>query len=282
MSPHPDMKPEHSALGKKTSYEAHYNPDLLFPISRKEKRAEIGIPEGETAFYGEDLWNHYEVSWLNPKGKPVVALAEIRYDCHTPCLIESKSMKLYFNSLNNTVFESTEALTAILEKDLAEKTGGTANVILRPLDGSSSEPVFFSGLDGTLLDVQDIEFSHYEVDSTLLTTDNIPVSETLTSHLLKSNCLVTGQPDWGSIAIEYKGHRIHHEGLLRYIVSFRNHNEFHEQCIERIFMDIMTRCRPDKLTVYGRYTRRGGLDINPYRSSAPLGEPIDNRRLIRQ
>ena len=276
------MKPLQSALGKNTSYIANYSPDLLFPISRKEKRAEIGIKDDEIPFYGEDLWNHYEVSWLNKKGKPMVALAEIRYGCHTPCLIESKSMKLYFNSLNNTIFESARELESLLAKDIAARIGGETCVMLIPLEQWKCEPVIFANLEGTRLDAQDIECSIYEVDPSLLVTEDVPVKETLTSNLLKSNCLVTGQPDWGSIAIEYKGRKINHEGLLRYIVSFRNHNEFHEQCIERIFMDIMSHCRPESLTVYGRYTRRGGLDINPWRSSSKLREPPDNRRLIRQ
>lgn len=272
--------PEQSELGKKAEYDSHYNPEKLFPIPRKSKREEIGVPDA-LPFYGYDLWNHYEVSWLNEKGKPIVAIAEICYGCDTPNIIESKSMKLYFNSLNNTYFKDTKTVEAAVTKDIAEKVGGDVNVKLIELAQVCNETLF-ANLDGESLDQLDITCSTYTVDPTTLATGEEFVEEVLYSNLLKSNCLVTNQPDWGSVQISYRGNKINREGLLRYIVSFRNHNEFHEQCIERIFMDIMTYCQPQELTVDGRYTRRGGLDINPFRSTKQTSSAIQCGRLIRQ
>lgn len=275
-----NLTPEQSELGKKAEYDPHYNPDKLFPIPRKGKRDEIGVPDN-LPFFGFDLWNHYEVSWLNEKGKPIVALAEISYGCETPNIIESKSMKLYFNSLNNTNFKDEGAVQAIVKKDIEERVGGTVSVKIIPLSNLSDAKLFV-GFNGECLDKLDVECSFYMVDHLLLKSEEELVEETLFSNLLKSNCLVTNQPDWGSVQISYKGKKINREGLLRYIVSFRNHNEFHEQCIERIFMDIMKRCQPEELTVYGRYTRRGGLDINPYRSTKSIFPSMLNTRLYRQ
>jgi 7-cyano-7-deazaguanine reductase len=279
MKPH-DLSPEHSELGKKTEYDSRYNPEKLFPIPRKNKRDEIGVPN-ELPFFGLDLWNHYEVSWLNEKGKPVVALAEISYGCESPFMIESKSMKLYFNSLNNTPFKDVDAVQAIVKKDIEERVGSATSVKIIPLNHLDDNKCFvrFSGI---CLDELDIECSSYKVEQSFLTSENEMVEETLYSNLLKSNCLVTNQPDWGSVQLSYKGKKINREGLLCYLVSFRNHNEFHEQCIERIFMDIMRYCQPKELTVYGRYTRRGGLDINPYRSTKNSLQDIQNIRLSRQ
>lgn len=271
---------EQSQLGKKTEYDHHYSPDKLFAIPRKSKRDEIGVPS-LLPFKGFDLWNHYEVSWLNEKGKPMVAMAEIRYDCESPNIIESKSMKLYFNALNNTKFYNIHIVRNTIQQDLAQLVGSPVQVTLIPLSEKNelSSPVHFSGI---CLDEQDIECTSYLVQPAYLKTEQKEVEETLYSNLLKSNCPVTNQPDWGSIQISYKGKKINREGLLRYIVSFRDHNDFHEQCIERIFMDIMRQCQPRELIVYGRYTRRGGLDINPYRCT-PHCEILDeNIRLFRQ
>lgn len=278
------LEPEHSELGKKSEYDPFYNPDKLFPIPRKAKRDEIGVPD-LLPFYGFDLWNHYEVSWLNEKGKPIVALAEILYGCETPNIIESKSMKLYFNSFNNHKFKNELEVKTIIEKDIAERINGSVFVSLYvlPLDANS---IGISNLEGMCIDNLDVECSSYVIDTAYLTTEENLVEEVIYSNLLKSNCLVTNQPDWGSVQIAYKGKQINKEGLLKYIISFRNHNEFHEQCIERIFMDIMQYCKPDELTVYGRYTRRGGLDINPYRSTKQISKEKLNKfkkiRLCRQ
>lgn len=272
------MAAEDSELGKKSEYVTSYDPELLFAIPRKSKRDEIAVPE-ILPFYGFDLWNHYEVSWLNEKGKPVVAIAEIIYGCETPKLIESKSMKLYFNSFNQTVFKNHQVLKKIIEKDIAERVGGVVQAHLWTLPFKKPETLA-PGFLAECLDELDVTCKAYTIDRHFLTVSEEIIEESLYSNLLKSNCLVTNQPDWGSVFISYKGKKINHAGLLQYIVSFRNHNEFHEQCIERIFIDIMTRCQPEHLTVYGRYTRRGGIDINPYRSThAPA---LTNQRLIRQ
>lgn len=268
-----------SELGQSSLYDPCYNPERLFPIARADKRQEMGIDPKNLPFYGFDCWNHYEVSWLNEKGKPVVAVAEIIYDCTTPYLIESKSLKLYFNSFNNTRFKDSEDVRLTVERDLAKRLEGAVQVKIRPLKEKELTAIQ-AAPEGVCLDDLDITCSVYEVEPDYLFVEEREVNEVLYSDLLKSNCLVTNQPDWGSIQIAYKGPQINRQGLLKYLVSFRNHNEFHEQCIERIFMDITHRCNPQKLTVYGRYTRRGGLDINPYRSTEK--EKGLNRRLIRQ
>ncbi len=273
--------PHNTELGQVSSYDPHYNPNRLYAIPRANKREEIGIDPKCLPFYGFDCWNHYEVSWLNEKGKPVVAIAEIIYGCDTPYLIESKSLKLYFNSFNNTTFKDHDEVRHTVEKDLEGYLEGDVSVRIFSLNQkqlSMIQPAF----TGEGLDDLDITCTVYSVEPTFLKVDDETVAETLYSDLLKSNCLVTNQPDWGSVQIVYKGKKINREGLLQYLVSFRNHNEFHEQCIERIFVDIMRYCQPESLSVYGRYTRRGGLDINPYRSTSRVDPCGLNQRLVRQ
>ncbi|MCE0724877.1 preQ(1) synthase [Legionella sp. PC1000] len=272
---------EQSELGKKSAYDETYNPDRLYPIPRAGKRQEIGVDPVQLPFYGFDCWNHYEVSWLNAKGKPMVAIAELFYDCSSPNLIESKSLKLYFNSFNNTRIQSVSELENTIKKDLQERVGAEVWVHVHLLEATGpfaeQQPLI-----GESLDDLDIECSIYLVEPSFLSVSDEIVEEALFSNLLKSNCLVTNQPDWGSVQITYRGKKINREGLLKYLVSYRNHNEFHEQCIERIFVDIMNYCTPEKLTVYGRYTRRGGLDINPYRSTEKTSFAGKNLRLVRQ
>lgn len=256
-----------SPLGKPVTYCEQYEPSLLFPIPRSEKRIELGIHDS-LPFVGFDLWNAYEISWLNPRGKPVVALGRFRVPAQSPRLIESKSLKLYLNSFNQTRFESLEAVQSTIAKDLSAAAGESVNVLLELPDQAERKlgvPV------GRCIDDLDIAIDRYTLDASLLTLEagRRAEDECLYSHLLKSNCLVTGQPDWGMIAIRYSGPAIDPAALLRYIVSFRQHNEFHEQCVERIFCDIQQRCRPERLMVWARYTRRGGLDINPVRASEP-------------
>jgi len=277
------LKPEQSELGKKSQYDATYNPDKLFPIPRQKNRTTIGVDNALLPFYGYDYWNHYEVSWLNEKGKPIVAVAEIIYGCDSTNIIESKSMKLYFNSFNNSKFKDIAAVEAIITKDLAAHLSGSfISVKIIPVQFFKDQPLH-SQLGGTCIDDLDIECTSYHATPDLLTTENEIVAETLHSDLLKSNCLVTNQPDWCSVQISYKGKKINRAGLLQYIVSFRNDNEFHEQCIEKIFMHIMQHCAPSELTVYGRSTRRGGLDINSYRSTQKVDpQSIANIRLCRQ
>lgn len=270
-----------SELGKKSEYSPTYNPNCLYPIARSGKRQEIGVDPDKLPFHGFDCWNHYEVSWLNEKGKPMVAMAEIFYDCHSPNLIESKSLKLYFNSFNNTHLNSITEFEKIVKKDLSERVEADVFVKIYPLTSIKNNQLQLS-FHGESIDHLDIECSVYLVEPAFLTVSDEIVTETLSSDLLKSNCLVTNQPDWGSLQIIYRGKKINREGLLKYIVSYRNHNEFHEQCIERIFVDIMSYCKPQSLTVYGRYTRRGGVDINPYRTTEKPSMNHTNMRLIRQ
>lgn len=269
-----------SPLGKQSSYIDQYDPSLLFPIPRKTKRDEINIPE-KIPFFGVDIWNCFEISWLNPKGKPAVALAEVIIPCDSTNIIESKSFKLYLNSFNNYKFNNSEQVKKVMTSDLSAATNSHVTVnITNTQDFCSQKSI--THLDGILLDTLDIKCDTYTTNPNLLQVESKSiVSETVFSDLLKSNCLVTGQPDWGSIQISYTGPKIDHTSLLKYIVSFRNHNEFHEQCVERIFMDILTHCQPTSLTVYARYTRRGGLDINPYRTTDRYFK-INNIRLCRQ
>ena len=265
-------------LGQQTEYVSEYDAGLLYPIARVDKWKEMGIESERLPFYGEDVWNAYEVSWLNLKGKPVVALAEFRLPCDSPNIIESKSFKLYLNSLNQMRYDSIEDVQAILEKDLSSAAKAEVTVIIRDLDSISSLVILTPDY---CIDELDVEITEYHPNADLLSLDSDDVvEERLVSHLLKSNCPVTNQPDWGSVFIDYKGPKIHHESLLKYIISFREHTDFHEQCVERIFIDIMRQCKPESLTVYARYVRRGGLDINPYRSSEPL--VLGNDRLTRQ
>ncbi|AVT01881.1 NADPH-dependent 7-cyano-7-deazaguanine reductase QueF [Paracidovorax avenae] len=278
--------PDQSQLGRVSGYVDQYDASQLFPLPRQPKRDEIGVT-GAPPFFGADLWTAFELSWLNLRGKPQVALAHITVPCETPNIIESKSFKLYLNSFNNTRFADAAEVHARIRTDISEAAWrgsdrqATVGVKLVLPEMFDREPV--QELDGLLLDRLDVECTHYTPAPELLHANHgeAPVTETLTSHLLKSNCLVTGQPDWGSVRIQYSGAQIDQAGLLQYLVSFRNHNEFHEQCVERIFMDLWTRCRPIKLSVYARYTRRGGLDINPLRTSHPQALPA-NIRTARQ
>jgi len=275
-----EQKPEFSPLGKKVDYQDHYDPSLLFPIPRKGKRDEIGVDETALPFCGVDIWTGFELSWLNSRGKPQVGIATFRIPADSPCLIESKSFKLYLNSYNQTRVDSLEVLESQLAMDLSTAAGKPVAVTIALPREFARERIV--ELEGDSLDDLDIEVNDYHPDPSRLKADaHSTVSEILCSDLLKSNCLVTGQPDWGSVQISYTGPRIDREALLRYLIGFRQHNEFHEQCVERIFVDIMRECRPEALTVYARYTRRGGLDINPFRSNREQPEPA-NLRTARQ
>ncbi|MDP3670029.1 MAG: NADPH-dependent 7-cyano-7-deazaguanine reductase QueF [Telluria sp.] len=269
-----------SPLGKPAAYRTEYAPELLFPIARQEKRAELGLT-GTLPFFGVDIWNAYELSWLNLRGKPQVAIATVTVPADSPNIIESKSFKLYLNSFNQTRLASPDALLEMLRRDLSSGFGAPVHVALTLQDAFAT--LRMGELDGLLLDRLDVEIAQYTPQPALLKTvgDAAPVEERLVSHLLKSNCLVTGQPDWASIQVHYVGAQIEQEGLLKYLIGFREHNEFHEQCVERIFMDIYRQCAPQKLAVYARYTRRGGLDINPWRSNFSGARP-SNLRTARQ
>lgn len=271
---------EHSPLGKASEYVSTYTPSLLFPIPRTAKWAELGVTAQSLPWQGVDYWNCFELSWLLASGKPVVAIGEFAIPCDSPNIIESKSFKLYLNSLNQTVFASTQALQACLEKDLSAAAGKPVGVRIRSLAEVSAQGVV--SLPGECIDDLDVSISNYEQPQPeLLQCDaGRVVEETLHSHLLKSNCPVTGQPDWGSVTVQYKGPALDRASLLTYLISFRQHADFHEQCVERIYLDLKRLLQPQSLTVYARYVRRGGLDINPYRSTAPV--ELDNLRLVRQ
>ena len=266
------------SLGQQSAYISQYSPALLQPVPRSLNRDDLALPD-PLPFQGSDIWTLYELSWLNDKGKPMVALGEISVPASSANLIESKSFKLYLNSFNQTRCASMAAVRDLLTQDLSACAGAPVAVTLFPLEQA---PHRIATLPGECIDDLDIEVDEYEFDAGLLAgaAGDEEVEETLHSHLLKSNCLVTHQPDWGSVVIRYRGPRLDREKLLRYLISFRQHNEFHEQCIERIFTDLKHFCRPSQLTVYARYTRRGGLDINPFRSDWEA--PAENLRLIRQ
>ncbi|MFC4763626.1 NADPH-dependent 7-cyano-7-deazaguanine reductase QueF [Dyella koreensis] len=271
--------PEHSPLGKTTIYADRYDPSLLFPIPRSLKREEIGVSE-PLPFHGVDIWNAYELSWLDARGKPIVALAEFRVPATSPNIIESKSFKLYLNGFAQERIANATALIDTLSRDLSAAAGATVDVLL---SAASAQGHSIADLDGELIDMLEIDIDDYGPPKADYLRTGAPgdvVEETLVSNVLRSNCPVTGQPDWGSVQIRYRGARIDAAGLLRYLVSFRNHNEFHEQCVERIYVDVMARCAPQQLSVYARYTRRGGLDINPFRSS--VDAVPDNPRGARQ
>ncbi|GLX64487.1 MULTISPECIES: NADPH-dependent 7-cyano-7-deazaguanine reductase QueF [Proteus] len=275
-----DKSLEALSLGKETQYHDQYDAGLLQGVPRSLNRDSLSLTAENLPFHGGDIWTMYELSWLNSKGLPQVAIGHVELDATTENLIESKSFKLYLNSFNQTRFESWDIVEKTLLKDLTTCAKGKVNLTIYPLSHFTSQPIV--DFAGECIDEQDIEIDNYQFDAQWLnesTTDTL-VEETLVSHLLKSNCLITNQPDWGSVAIQYKGKKIDREKLLRYLVSFRQHNEFHEQCVERIFHDIMQLCAPETLTVYARYTRRGGLDINPWRSNCEFVPEIS--RLARQ
>ncbi|MFC7301058.1 NADPH-dependent 7-cyano-7-deazaguanine reductase QueF [Cognatiluteimonas weifangensis] len=263
-------------LGRAVAYPRAYDPALLYPIPRAQGRAQLGLADGAALpFIGVDRWHAYELSWLDPRGKPQVATLTLTVPADTPRLIESKSLKLYLNAFNATRFDDAAAVRARIAADLSQAAGGPVAVRagLPPLDAEADA--------GVLLDTLDLDIDDYGPPNRdyLVAAADAVVEETLRSDLLKSNCPVTGQPDWASVRIAYRGPRIGRDGLLRYLVSFRDHAEFHEQCVERIFVDLLARCRPQSLSVEARYTRRGGLDINPWRATpgqtlpAPARDP---------
>ncbi len=269
------------SLGKATKYTENYSPSLLQAVPRSLNRDSLALTNENLPFVGEDIWYGYELSWLNTQGKPVVALAEFRFPCNSPNLVESKSFKLYLNSFNQSKFSSKQDVIETLTKDLSQCAGLNAKVSLFTL--ANCPPLAITPNDAYCIDEIDIAIEHYDYQPEILTEKVKQTSfkeEYLVSHLLKSNCLITNQPDWASLYIHYKGEAINHSALLKYIISFRKHNEFHEQCVERIFCDLQKYYALEELTVFARYTRRGGLDINPFRSTHLQTAP--NLRTIRQ
>lgn len=267
--------PQDSSLGREVAYPTSYDPSLLFPIPRAGARAELGLAPGEALpFAGHDRWHAYELSWLDRRGKPRVATATVQVPATSPNLVESKSLKLYLNSLNAARFDDEESLRACIAADLSASAGAPVVVAfgLPPVD---------PGMAGDPLDAIDADFDDYGPPNAahLAAAAGASVEEHLYSSLLKSNCPVTGQPDWADLHLRYRGPRIDRLGLLRYLVSFREHAGFHEQCVERIFLDVLRHCRPQDLSVEARYTRRGGLDINPWRATPGMAPPAALRDL---
>ncbi|WP_407852499.1 NADPH-dependent 7-cyano-7-deazaguanine reductase QueF [Bordetella petrii] len=269
------MSLSNAPLGQSVAYPSHYDPGLLFPIARAHNRASLRLT-GRLPFAGADIWNAYELSWLDARGKPRVAMARFMVPADSPNIIESKSFKLYLNSYNQTRLDDARALHDRLAADLSAAAGGAVGVELILPERFGAQAM--AELDGDYIDDLDVDIDTYAPDPALLRcADGETIEETLASRLLKSNCPVTGQPDWASVQIRYRGRPLDRPALLRYLVSFRDHAEFHEHCVERIYMDIMAACQPEQLTVYARYTRRGGLDINPWRSNVEAAPPADVR-----
>jgi len=272
-------------LGKITEYCSEYNPNLLQAVPRSLNRNDLSLTESTLPFLGEDVWYGYELSWLDNKGKPVVAVAEFRFACTSPNIVESKSFKLYLNSFNQSKYSSFDAVEKILSKDLSATSGAQAQVKLFNVEQCSALEIKPSNQSVTCIDGEDISVDNYQYQAEILKQAQVSspsdvINENLVSHLLKSNCLITNQPDWASVYISYQGRAINHSVLLKYLISFRQHNEFHEQCVERIFCDLKKYCQLEQLTVFARYTRRGGLDINPFRSTHINGAP--QGRTLRQ
>ncbi|MEN1941151.1 NADPH-dependent 7-cyano-7-deazaguanine reductase QueF [Luteimonas sp. MJ246] len=276
-------------LGREVAYPRAYDPSLLFPIPRAQGRAALGLDGGATPFVGHDRWHAYELSWLDDRGRPVVETATFLVPADSPNLIESKSLKLYLNSFNSTRFTDRDDVHARISADLSAAAGAPVPVAfgLPPVDAgdgtcaaAAAEPG--AGQDAPAphsIDALEVDCNEYDAPNPeLLAADPGEVAdEVLHSALLKSNCPVTGQPDWASLRLAYRGPRIDRAGLLRYLVSFREHAGFHEQCVEQVFVDVMARCRPESLSVEARYTRRGGLDINPWRATPGLSPPAAGR-----
>nr|WP_318383834.1 NADPH-dependent 7-cyano-7-deazaguanine reductase QueF [uncultured Enterobacter sp.] len=267
-------------LGKTTDYRDTYDASLLQGVPRSLNRDPLGLHADSLPFHGGDIWTLYELSWLNANGLPQVAVGHVELDYASVNLVESKSFKLYLNSFNQTRFADRDAVRDTLVRDLSACAQGAVKVSLYRLDELEGQPI--AHFNGSCIDDQDISIDNYVFSADYLqnAASGKIVEETLVSHLLKSNCLITHQPDWGSVQIQYRGAKIDREKLLRYLVSFRHHNEFHEQCVERIFNDIQRFCQPESLSVYARYTRRGGLDINPWRTNSDWTPSTG--RLVRQ
>jgi 7-cyano-7-deazaguanine reductase len=262
--------PENSIVG----YKDRYDPHLLFPVSRQPQREEIGI-QTPLPFWGADIWTAYELSWIDPRGKPQIAIATLYFTADSPQLIESKSLKQYLNSFNQTSFKNTHEVQTILTQDLSRASGCPVEVLLKSSGVFGQERI--EELPGESLDRLKVDIRDYQVNPDFLEAGSPVVEETLVSNLLKTNCPITGQPDWAAIQIRYRGPRMVHDGLLKYLVSYRQHQDFHENCVERIFMDLRRRCRPEKLTVYACYTRRGGIEINPFRTNFETTRPVPSR-----
>lgn len=253
-------------LGKQTAYVDRYSPSLLFPIDRDQARTEIDIgADMALPFFGVDTWTAYELTWLNRRGKPQAGVVQLEVACDSKCIVESKSLKLYLNSFAQSSFDDRMSVLNTLRSDLAIAFDGELKIEL--LDVCAAQ-LWLSQAPGLCLDDLDIDIEHYECDSKLLRcAGGAMKNETLHSNLFRSLCPVTGQPDFATVIVQYAGDAISHEHLLAYLVSFRNHQAFHESTVEQMFIDISARCTPSQLCVTGRFLRRGGIEINPVRST---------------
>lgn len=265
-------------LGNPTAYPEEYSPQVLYAVPRSEARKTLGLGDA-LPFQGEDIWNAWELTWLEASGKPTAATAVITVPADSANIVESKSLKLYLNSLAMSRYAAADEVAQIIGRDLSKVAAAEVVVSITPAKDCSTDRI--TDLPGECIDDLDVQIDESGVDASLLKTiGKDSIEEELHSHLLRSNCPVTNQPDMGSVLIRYRGAAIDRESLLRYIISFRKHNDFHEACVERMFLDIKSRCAPEKLTVYARYNRRGGLDINPFRSD--FETTAENLRLWRQ
>jgi len=274
----PTNRPAHDhalPLGKQSTYPDRYDPALLYPIERTQARQAIGLSTQALPFIGWDLWHCYELSWLKPSAMPCTAILKLWIAANSPCIVESKSLKLYLNSLNHERFDSTHALSERIKQDLTRTVGHPVELEIVEPAGFAAQRIDEPDTAWVCLDQQDLAIEHFEPNAELLKLkdDRSVVNESIYSRLLRTNCPVTGQPDWGSVHIQYQGAAIDHAAVLRYIVSFRQHQGFHEQCVEQMFCDIMKHCSPQMLSIYARYTRRGGVDINPWRATPGVSEP---------
>jgi 7-cyano-7-deazaguanine reductase len=267
-----------SPLGHSTTWSDAYDPRLLFPVDRSPQRAELGFGDA-LPFRGVDVWNAYEVSWLDARGKPDVAIATFAVPAESPCIVESKSVKLYLTALNLTRFATRDEVAGTIGRDLSAATGAAVGVTLTTPEGFASlahaEPA------GESLDALPLACNDTAPVPDALIASGARVTEALFTRLFRSVCPVTGQPDYASVEIRYRGARVDRAGLLRYLVSFRRHAGFHEHCVERLFADIWRRCAPESLSINARFTRRGGIDINPWRTSGTEAAPV-NARTARQ
>jgi 7-cyano-7-deazaguanine reductase len=267
-------------LGQTVAYPTKYSPDILFKIKRSEGRKNIN---SDVEFFGIDIWNCYEISWINSKGKPEVRILEIYIPSTSEFLVESKSLKLYFFSLNNEKFDSEEVFKDLVKKDLESLLICTVHLELKKIQDYKNYKL--ESIDAISIDDIDISPRYTQPSQDIIKYKGEIAEETLYSNLHKTNCLITSQPDWATLIISYKGLKIDHSSLLEYIISFRNEDMFHEHSVEKILSELLSSGKFEKLTVYARYTRRGGIDINPIRSTEPISitEAISlNHRMARQ
>ncbi len=255
-------------MGKSTEYPDHYRPDLLSPIARNDNRHLLGLDDTELPFKGADIWNAYEISCLDSHGKPLVFIGRFIFPADSQNLVESKSLKMYLNSLNQEKVVSPSQLAETIARDLSRAAVSQVEVTL----ASPGEMTMPDLPAGKCLDALDIGMDTYKVSRSLLEEEGDPLFEEITEEILytnlfRSNCPITNQPDWATVTLCYRGRKIPQTSLLKYLVSYRRHNDYHENCVERIFCDLMAVFELRALTVEANFLRRGGLDINPVRTT---------------